>query len=154
FTVRTTQRAATPPASHWASSVTSANAPPMGTRLRLKAEFDISSYPPDVRVILTALKKYGMILADNGSSVFISGSPDDRWNNADLANLGRLTASNFEVVTMNPVYTPSNVPKGSAPVISNFRANPKKVSSGTPVTLSWNASNAIYQIISPQVGAV
>jgi len=66
FTVPTTQKAFVAPASHWASSVTNTSAPPMGTRLRLKASFDISGFPADDQVILTALKKYGMILADNG----------------------------------------------------------------------------------------
>ncbi|MGB2901642.1 MAG: hypothetical protein WBB89_20470 [Candidatus Acidiferrum sp.] len=98
FTVPSTQKAFVAPASHWASTVTNTSAPPMGTRLRLKASFDISGFPADDRVILTALKKYGMILADNGSGIFISGAPDDRWNNSNLNLLKTITASNFEVV--------------------------------------------------------
>jgi len=154
FTVPTTRRAFTPPASHWASTVTDPNAPPMGMRMRLKASFDISGFPPDDQVILTALKKYGMILADNGSGIFISGAPDDAWNNNDLNLLKTIAASNFEVVLMNPIYTDANVPTGPSPTITSFTANPTTVSAGQMVTLSWNVSGQIYNIITPQVGPV
>jgi len=154
YTVPTTQRAFVAPASHWASTVTNPSAPPMGTRLRLKAAFDISGFPADDQVILTALKRYGMILADNGSAVFISGVPDDRWNNTDLNMLKTITASNFEVVQMGTIYTDANVPTGPSPTISSFTASATSVTSGTPVTLSWNESGAIYNIISPTVGPV
>jgi hypothetical protein len=154
FTVPTTRQAFVAPASHWASSVTNTSAPPMGARLRLKASFDISGFPADDQVILTALKKYGMILADNGSGIFISGTPDNNWNNSDLSLLKTITASNFEVVAMGTVYTPANVPTGPAPVISGFTANPPTASKGQLVTLSWNINGAEYNIISPQVGAV
>jgi hypothetical protein len=153
FTVPTTQRAFVAPASHWASTVTNTSAPPMGTRLRLKASFDISSFPADDQVILTALKKYGMILADNGSGIFISGTPDNNWNNSDLNLLKTITAANFEVVAMGTIYTPANVPTGAAPVINSFTANPSTVPKGGVVTLSWNTSGAEYNIISPQIGA-
>ena len=126
----------------------------MGTRLRLKASFDISSYPADDQVILTALKKYGMILADNGSGIFISGVPDNRWNNNDLNLLKKITASNFEVVQMGTIFTPANVPAGASPTISSFTANLSTVTAGTPVTLSWNITNSIYNIIDPQAGPV
>ena len=154
YTVPTTQRAFVAPASHWASTVTNPSAPPMGTRLRLKAALDISGFPADDQVILTALKRYGMILADNGSAVFISGVPDDRWNNTDLNMLKTITASNFEVVQMGTIYTDANVPTGPSPTISSFTASATSVTSGTPVTLSWNESGAIYNIISPTVGPV
>src|SRR5215472_3660957 len=154
FTVPTTRRAFVLPATHWASSVTDPNAPPMGTRLRLKASFDISSYPADDQVILTALKKYGMILADNGSAIFISGTPDNAWNNANLNLLKQITASNFEVIALGTVYTDANVPTGPSPTISSFTANPTTVTAGSPVTLSWSVSNSIYNIIDPQVGPV
>src|ERR1043166_384637 len=144
FTVPTSQKAFVLPATHWASTVTDPNAPPMGTRLRLKASFDISSYPADDRVILTALKKYGMILADNGSAIFISGAPDNRWNNTNLNLLKQITASNFEVVALGTVYTSANVPSGPNPTIASFTANPSTVSAGSPVTLSWSASNSTY----------
>jgi hypothetical protein len=154
FTVPTTQRAFVLPASHWASSVTDPNAPPMGTRLRLKASFNISGFPADDQVILTALKKYGMILADNGSAIFISGAPDNRWNNTNLNMLKSITASSFEVVQMGTVYTPANVPTGPVPTINSFTANPSTVSAGSPATLSWSVTNSIYNIVSPQVGPV
>jgi hypothetical protein len=70
----------------------------MGQRFRLRASFDVSTYPPDAQVILRALQKYGMILADNGSAWYISGAPDDRWNNDNLATLGRVLGSDFEAV--------------------------------------------------------
>ncbi len=76
-----------------------------------------------------------MIMADNGSSMYISGAPDDRWNNDDLHNLGSLKASDFEVVQMNPIYTASNVPHGSAPTIASFTASSTSVSAGQSVTL-------------------
>jgi hypothetical protein len=98
FTVDRTQRAFLWPARHDASSDTDPNLPPMGLRLRLKASVDISSFSPQNRVILTALKHYGMIVADNGSSWYISGAPDSRWNNEDLHELSKISGSNFEVV--------------------------------------------------------
>jgi hypothetical protein len=151
-TVPVTRQAFTPPASHWASSETSQNAPPMGMRLRLKASFDISSFPPNDQVILTALKQYGLIVADNGGAMFISGAPDERWNNSELDELKTLTASNFEVVLMGPVYTPNNVPTGPSPVVSSFTADPATIMAGQSSTLSWNVTNAIYTIVSPEVG--
>jgi len=154
FTVPTTQEAFTPPASHWASSVTDSNAPPMGMRMRLKASFDISGFSPANQVILKALQKYGMILADNGSAIYIAGAPDSRWNNDDLGALKSITASSFDVVLMDAVYTPSNVPTGPRPQVASFTANPMTVSAGQPVTLSWHVTGAIYNIVSPQVGPV
>jgi hypothetical protein len=105
-------------------------------------------------VILAALKKYGMIMADNGSSMFLGGDPDNRWNNNDLSALKQVRASAFEVVLINPLYTPSNVPTGPLPAISSFAANPSTASAGQPVTLSWKVTGASYFVISPQVGAV
>jgi hypothetical protein len=154
FTVPTSQKAFVLPATHWASTNTSTSAPPMGLRLRLKASFDISSYPVDDQVILTALKKYGMILADNGSAIFISGAPDNRWNNTNLNLLKQITASNFEVVQTGTIYTPANVPTGPNPTISSFTANPTSISAGQPVTLSWSVSNSTYNIIDPTAGPV
>jgi hypothetical protein len=154
FTVPITRQAFTPPASHWASSNTNPDAPPMGLRLRLKASFDISGFSPANQVILTTLKKYGMILADNGSAIYISGAPDPRWDNGDLGNLKTVSASNFEVVLMDPVYTSSSVPSGPPPVISSFTANRTSIFAGHAVTLSWDTSDASYNVISPLVGPV
>ncbi len=154
FTVPTTQEAFTPPASHWASSTTDTNAPPMGMRMRLKASFDISGFSPHNQVILTALQQYGMILADNGSAIYITGMPDASWNNNDLAALESITASDFDVILMDPIYTPSTVPTGPSPAVASFTANPTSVSAGQPVTLSWTVTGAVYNIVSPQVGPV
>ena len=151
-TVPVTRQAFTPPASHWASTETSQDAPPMGMRMRLKASVDISGFPPNDQVILTALKQYGVIVADNGGAMFISGAPDERWNNSELDQLKTLTASDFEVVLMGPVYTPDNVPTGPLPVVSNFTADPPTIMVGESSTLSWSVTNAIYTIISPNVG--
>lgn len=100
FTVSRTRRAYVPPASHWASRSNDLTLPPMGMRVRLKSSFEISGYPDEVRVILTALKRYGMILADNGSDWYISGAPDPRWNDDNLRKLKQLHGSDFEVVMM------------------------------------------------------
>jgi hypothetical protein len=98
FTAPQSRHAYVWPARHYASSLTGTQYPRMGERFRLKATFDISSYPSDVQVILRAMKKYGLILADNGSAWYISGKPDDRWNNTNLHTLGNLLGSNFEAV--------------------------------------------------------
>jgi IPT/TIG domain len=154
FTLQSSRAAFIPPASHWAANSTNALAAPMGMRLRLKASFDISGFSAANQVILTALKKYGMIMADNGSSMYISGAPNNNWNNDDLHNLTDVTASDFEVIQMTPVYTASNIPKGAAPAIASFTASAQSVAAGTPVTLSWNVSGASYVIVSPGIGAV
>jgi hypothetical protein len=77
----------------------------MGMRVRLRANFDIGRFPPLARVILTALKHYGMILADNGSDWFLSGAPDPRWNDAQIHTLQRVKGRDFEVVQMGPIVT-------------------------------------------------
>ena len=98
FTVARTRRAYVWPARHFASSLTDASLPPMGLRLRMKAGYDISGFPPQARVVLQALKEYGMMVADNGSNWFVSGAPDSRWSNDDLHTLGGVPGSAFEVV--------------------------------------------------------
>ncbi|SEF99009.1 hypothetical protein SAMN05421819_1587 [Bryocella elongata] len=98
FTVPRTQKAHIWPARHDASSQTDETLPPMGMRMRLRANFDISGFPAKDQVILRAMKRYGMILADNGSAIFISGLSDPRWNDDELHSLGRVTARDFEVV--------------------------------------------------------
>jgi hypothetical protein len=154
FTLPQSQAAMVPPASHWAATSSNPIAPPMGMKLRLKASYDISQFSANVQVILTALKKYGMIMADNGSAMYLSGAPDNRWDNNDLHNLSQVPASAFEVVQMKPIYSAANVPQGAAPIISSFAANPTSAGSATKVTLSWRASGASYYILSPQIGAV
>jgi hypothetical protein len=104
FTVERTRRAYVYPARHYASSLTDPNLPPMGLRLRLRAGFDTSGFPRQARVVLEALKRYGMIVADNGSSWYISGAPDPRWSNDDLHTLGRVKGSDFEVVDPSAIH--------------------------------------------------
>ena len=106
FTAQITRRAYVAPARHWASTNDSVDRPPMGMRVRLKASVDISTYSPAMQVILRALKKYGLILADNGSNWFISGAPDPRWDDDDLNTLKNIKGSQFEVVKMTNIVTP------------------------------------------------
>jgi hypothetical protein len=98
FTAPDTQRAYVWPARHYASDIEDEAYPPMGARFRLRADFDISEYSPDAQVILRALQTYGMILADNGSPWFITGVPDEGWDNDVLAELKEVTGENFEAV--------------------------------------------------------
>jgi IPT/TIG domain len=153
FTVPNSTAAFTPPASHAAGTSSNQYAPPMGARFRLKSSFTISSYSATNQIILTAMKKYGLILADNGSAMYIAGAPDSRWDNDDLHNLGGVTASDFEVVQISPLYTNNTAPTGANPTISSFTASSNTISSGTSVTLSWQVSNADYVIVSPSIGA-
>lgn len=105
FTVNNSQKAYVLPATHYASSSTDANRPPMGLRLRLKASVKISGYSKSNQVILKALKTYGMIVADNGSDWFLSGAPDPKWNDSDLNKLKQIKGSDFEVVDTGPIKT-------------------------------------------------
>jgi hypothetical protein len=98
FTASRTRRAYVYPARHYASSSDDPSLPPMGLRVRLKADVDVSGFPRQARIVLQALKAYGMILADNGSSWYVSGAPSPRWSNDDLHSLGRITGADFEVV--------------------------------------------------------
>jgi hypothetical protein len=106
FTAPETRRAYVYPARHYASSSTSASLPPMGLRVRLKASVDISSFPKQARVVLQALKTYGMILADNGSPWYVSGAPDPHWSNDALHTMSRLTGADFEVVDTSSLPEP------------------------------------------------
>jgi PKD repeat protein len=98
FTAPRTLKAYVWPGRHYASSITDPSYPPMGQRFRLKASFDTSGYPYQARVVLNALKKYGMIISDNGGAWFITGSPDDRWDNDALHTLAQVKGSDFEAV--------------------------------------------------------
>ena len=99
FTVSRTRRAFVFPARHFASDLTDPDLPAMGQRFRLKASVKIDDLPRQARIVATALKRYGMIVADNGGNWFISGAPDPRWDNDDLHALKRLKGSDFEVVS-------------------------------------------------------
>jgi len=103
FTCPRTQEGFIAPARHFASSDPSASLPPMGMRVRLKASFDVSTFPTEVQVILRAMKTYGLILADNGSGWYVSGAPDSRWSDTRLDALKSVPSSAFEVVKMGPI---------------------------------------------------
>jgi len=105
FTVNRTRNGYVSPARHAASSNSSAALPPMGMRVRLKASFNISGYPAPARVILQALKTYGMIVADNGSDWYLSGTADARWNDDAVNTLKQVPGNAFEVVRMGPMTT-------------------------------------------------
>jgi len=104
FTCPRTRKAYVDPARHYASSDTSSALPPMGMRVRLKASFDTTGFPAEVRTMLRAMMKHGMLLADNGSGWYVSGAPDSRWNDDDLAMLSRVPSSAFEVVRMGTIH--------------------------------------------------
>jgi hypothetical protein len=106
FTANRTRKAFIYPARHQASSLTDPDLPAMGQRLRLKASFDVSGFPKQARAVLTALKRYGMILADNGSSWYITGAPNSKWDNDDLHSLGKVRGSDFEVVDTSKLPRP------------------------------------------------
>ena len=103
FTAPRTRRAYVWPARHYASDSNDPSLPPMGVRVRLKASFDTSGFPRQARIVLEALKRYGMILADNGSNWYISGAPSPGWSNDQLHTLGRVKGSDFEVVDASPL---------------------------------------------------
>ncbi len=105
FTCRRTRRAYVSPARHFASRSADPNLPPMGMRVRLRKDFDMRPFPPVARVILTALQKYGMLLADNGGDWYLSGAPDSRWDNEAIATLKRVKGRDFEVVRMGRLVT-------------------------------------------------
>ncbi len=105
FTVQRTRRAYVSPATHFASRHEDENLPPMGMRVRLKADYDTSRFSGAARVILEGLKIHGLILADNGGDWFISGAPDDRWNHEELLPIRRVTGKDLEVVKMGPITT-------------------------------------------------
>lgn len=105
FTLAKSRRAYVPPASHWASDASDEDLAPMGMRVRLKADFNLSGFSPEATVILQALKKYGMILADNGSNFFITGTNDKRWDADAVGQLKRVTAKDLEVIEMKGLVT-------------------------------------------------
>jgi hypothetical protein len=107
FTVSRTRRAYVYPARHFASSLSDSSLPPMGLRLRLRASFDTSAFPRQSRIVLEALKRYGMIVADNGSDWYVTGAPSQGWSNDDLHSLGRVKGADFEVVDTSSLPKPS-----------------------------------------------
>ena len=106
FTAPRTRKAYVYPARHFASNSDDPALPPMGLRVRLRASFDTSGFGTQARVVLRALKRYGMLLADNGSPWFISGAPSRGWDNDDLRGLRRVRGSDFEVVDTSSLPRP------------------------------------------------
>lgn len=157
FTVPHTQAAFIWPARHRASSLTGAQYPPMGARFRLKASFDISHFSATNQIILKALKTYGMMLADNGSSWFISGAPDPRWNNDDLHALTTIQGSNFEAVDVSPLMIDPNsgaarqtsVTVTVAPTTANVQIHAQQ---HFTATVSGNANHAVTWDVNGVVG--
>ncbi|MCA9953494.1 MAG: hypothetical protein H6657_20715 [Ardenticatenaceae bacterium] len=115
FTAPQTQATHLWPARHDASSLTGSNYPPMGLRLRLRADYDISGFSPEIQVILQAFKTYGLILADNGSAWYISGVPDARWDNDMLHEWDGITGANFEVVDTSSLMIDPNSGQAAQP---------------------------------------
>jgi Putative Ig domain len=143
------------PASHAAGTVYGVSNV-MGMRIRLKASFDVSGFSKANQVILTAMTKYGMILADNGGYFYFQGVPDPRWDDDDLVKLDAIQSSNFEVVQMTPTfpgYDDATAPTGNPPTIDSFNASVSNVTAGSPVTLTWETENDSYDFID-QVGGV
>ncbi len=145
FTAPQTQRKYVWPARHYASSLTGSQYPPMGQYFRLKAGYDISGFSRDVRVILTALKKYGMILADNGSSWFISGVPDERWDNDILRELHRVKGSDFEAVDVsalkvNPDSGQVQTPGENKTITVNTPGGGETWTTGSKYTITWSST--------------
>jgi hypothetical protein len=134
------------PATHAAGN-SSSTSNIMGMRLRLKASFNISSYSASNQVILKAMQQYGLIVADNGSNMYFQGTPDARWNDSDLHNLGNVDASAFDVVQMGTEYDSVTAPTGAVPAISSFTASQTSVAAGTAVTLTWTVSGDSYDFI-------
>ncbi|MDR1968451.1 MAG: Ig-like domain-containing protein [Burkholderiaceae bacterium] len=143
FTVQRSRRAYVPPAAHWASSNTDGNLPPMGMRVRLKASYVIpANADPQTRVILQALKTYGMIVADNGSNWFISGAPDPHWNDEVLVpQLRAVTGSNFEVVKMNGLVTDSP-PQPTSQTIQFTSQPPNNPNAGATYTVQMTGGGS------------
>ncbi len=133
FTAPQTRRAYIWPARHYASSLTGDQYPPMGQRFRLRADFDMTGFSPDVQVILRGLQRYGMILADNGSSWFISGVPDERWDNDVLRQLRQLTGADFEAVDVSSLMVDEDSGKvqGAATPTPGASATPENTATAT-----------------------
>lgn len=157
FTVPQTQKAYVWPARHYASSLTGTQYPPMGARFRLKASFNISGYSATNQIILTAMKKYGIMLADNGSAWYISGAPDSRWNDSDLHALGNVKGSDFEAVDVSPLMVDPN--SGQAiqngvyvtvsPASASVQINTQKQFTAT---VTGNANQSVTWDVNGQVG--
>jgi hypothetical protein len=153
FTAPQSRHAFVWPARHFASSLTGTQYPRMGERFRLKASFDVTPFPPEVQVILRAMKKYGIMLADNGSSWFISGKPDSRWNDSNLHALAQVLGSNFEAVDAASLMIDPNsgaamqngvtvsVSPGSATLHVGHTQRFTATVTGAPAGVTWSVNN-------------
>ncbi|MFN8634869.1 MAG: hypothetical protein U0893_13515 [Chloroflexota bacterium] len=130
FTAQQTQYAYLWPARHRTSGYTSVDIPPMGARARLKSSVNVNAYPTQMRVVLTALQRYGMYLADNGSNWYISGVPDERWDNTVLHRLGEIVGNNMEFVDESSLMSNVNSAQVRA---TGPTATPTSTSTPTPV---------------------
>ena len=157
FTVNNTRKEYIYPARHYASESVDPDYPPMGLRFRLKADFDISEFSEPIRVILIALKKYGMIVADNGSDWFISGAPDDRWDDDILAELKSIDGYNFEAIKTvddegNPIYPITSATDIKSPANYNIKISnyPNPFNPNTVIcyslSVTCNLNLSIYNI--------
>ncbi len=152
FTAPETRRAYVWPARHYASSLTASNYPPMGQRFRLKASFNSSGFSPQAQVILTALKRYGMILADNGSSWYISGAPDEGWDNDQLHELHQLTGSDFEAVDLSSLLIDAD--SGRVPCSgSQIAVESRHYVSGEQITCTASEGIATSGTVEVEAGA-
>jgi hypothetical protein len=146
MTVATSRKSYIWPARHQAGSTTSLNSPPMGQRYRLKAGFDISGYPRAAQVVLTALKKYGMILADNGSNWYISGAPDDRMPDEEINALKKVKGSDFEAVQSvdaagNPLMPGAGIRPGGLMASATEGVEPWVSADGRSLSLPGSAAD-------------
>ncbi len=153
FTAPQTRNEFVWPARHKASSRTGTQYPRMGERFRLKAGFDITTFPADVQVVLTAMKKYGIMLADNGSAWYVSGKPDSRWNNDNLRRLSALHGSDFEAVDATILRVDPNSGEARqngtsvsvSPAAASVRAGHAQLFAatvtGAPGTVTWSVNN-------------
>lgn len=143
FTAPETRREYIWPARHFASDLTDIQYPPMGQRFRLRADFDISGYSQPVQVILTAMKQYGIILADNGSSWYISGSPNENWDNDMLHELDDVLGSDFEAVDVSSLMIDPDSGQVAVEVdLAIEKTGPPFVAAGDPITYTLTIANS------------
>jgi hypothetical protein len=147
LTVDHTQAAFIWPARHFASSNSNPNLPPMGLRLRLKASVNISSFSRINQIILTALKHYGLFVADNGTSWHLSGTPDSRWSNDDLHTLTSIPGSDFEVVNESALELNANSGQVRGLVVPS--PTPKHTPTATPFPRTFDASSTEVRTLPP-----
>ncbi len=156
FTAPRTQKSFVWPARHQASSTTDSSYPPMGQRFRLKANFDISGYSPEMQVILRAMQRYGIILADNGSSWYISGAPDDRWNNDNLSQMRNLNGTDFEAIDESSLMLNPNsgvVPFTDMPFVRSLYLDLLNRDADTAGLAYWSGALAAGTQTRPQAAA-